>query len=60
MEDFKLAVNSPAALKHLSAFGEDGGNVFRQFFNLLGIFGWLQKHHFFLDTIQNIWGLNVS
>ena len=61
MEGFNFVINIPAALKHLSASSEDGGNVSRRFFILLRAFGhflWLQKTSF-LDMIQNIWGLNV-
>ena len=39
MEDFNFVMNSPAALEHPSASSEDGGNVSRQFFNLLKAFG---------------------
>ena len=38
-ENLNLVINSPAALKHLSASNEGGGRVFRQifiFFNTLG------------------------
>ena len=39
MEDLNFVTNSPAALKHLSASTEGGGNLSRQFFNLLRTFG---------------------
>ena len=32
-------INSPATLKHLFAFTENGGNVSRQLLNLLRAFG---------------------
>ena len=38
-EDLNLVINSPAALKHLSASTEDGGRVFRQIFSVLSALG---------------------
>ena len=39
MEDLNFVKKSPAAVKHLSASTEDGGNVYRQLFNFLRAFG---------------------
>ena len=36
-ENLNLVINSPAALRHLSASTEDGGRVFRQIFIFLAL-----------------------
>ena len=48
-EDLNFVINSPAALKHLSASTEDGGRVFRQIFSFLCTLG----HRFCVVSIRN-------
>ena len=48
-EDLNVVINSPAALKHLSALTEDGGRVFRQIFSFLSTMG----HRFYVVCMCN-------
>ena len=48
-EDINLVINSPAALKHLSASTEDGGRVLRQIFSFLSTLG----HRFYVASMWN-------
>ena len=51
-DDLIFEINSPAALKHLSALTEENGSEFRQDFGtFLCCF---VKCHFFLDVCQNV------